>query len=366
MRIVWPVLLFLCLATSSGAQVPPPPTELVDAFNTALSRSPTPGSLTADQGDWLRSRAANEFGTGADGDTARIEDLNRRAARDEALASIVLREPDVPNDCLGAALKGCSSSAGGWVTSPDGHRLYWQLQQGYTDEDGVRGGFVLLGDAQAARGPIRAIAWDYEGYGYQAPRVIALHERLYVVVPGVLGGSGAGNADLIFRWTPRGPRALTQVDNWSWREQLTARLPVGLQVQRGVQYRYDESEIGALTPLWRSDDGHCCGTAGSAILSFDIEDDRLVLGGLTVHDAALETAGRTPTDVLDYAGRRLGCDHFAGEEAYDAGRAADIRAALAELKCAALGADGIALRRKYADRPPLLEILARAEAAAGG
>ena len=41
----------------------------------------------------------------------------------------------------------------------------------------------------------------------------------------------------------------------------------------------------AFTPLWRDGDGHCCGTGGTAILSFGIEGDRLILSDVVVRDA---------------------------------------------------------------------------------
>jgi hypothetical protein len=68
-------------------------------------------------------------------------------------------------------------------------------------------------------------------------------------------------------------------------------------------------------------------------------------------NAARRTA---PADVGAYMDRAEGCWHFAGEEAYDAARRAEIDRALAELKCSSLKAEEATLRRKYARSPAAL------------
>ena len=363
MRVLLSVLILLAVAAPVAAQVPPPPEALGDAYDAAMEASPTPRQLEADQRDWVRYREADEYGTGAEGDDERIDYLNRLAARDRALGQIVLPNADLPNACIGEALKGCSSRAGGWLTAPDGQRLYWQMQDGFTDETGVSGGFVLLGDAGAARmGPIKPIGWAYEGYRYEAPVSLFIDGHLYVAVSGRMQGTGNGNADVLFRWTPGETRELTQVDNWSWRESLAEQLPRGLEVWKGVDYRYNDEGVWAWTLLWREGDGNCCASGGSAMLEFRIEDDRLILHTVSPRDAIVEVAISEPIEVLDFVGRASMCAHWGGEEPYDADRRAEIEAAVTELRCEALPAEAARLKAQYADDRATLALLTRVTA----
>jgi hypothetical protein len=62
-------------------------------------------------------------------------------------------------------------------------------------------------------------------------------------------------------------------------------------------------------------------------------------------------------DVSDFLQRRTNCRHWAGEEAYDAARRAEINAAYAKLRCATLEADEEALKRRYGGNPALVRAL---------
>ena len=357
MRVLLSVLMLLAVAAPVAAQVPALPEALGDAYDAAMEASPTPRQLEADQRDWVRYREADEYGTGAEGDDERIEYLNRLAVRDRALDQIVLRNADLPDTCIGAALKGCSSRAGGWLTAPDGNRLYWQLQEGFTDENGVSGGFVLLGDAGAARiGPVKPVGWAYEGYRYETPVSLFIDSKLYVAVPGRMMGTGNGNADVLFRWTPGEPQELTQVDNWTWRETLAEQLPRGLEVWKGVDYRYNDEGVWAWTMLWREGDGNCCPSGGSAMLEFGIEDDRLILNAVSAQDAIVEVAISEPAEVLDFVGRASMCAHWSP---YEADRPAEIETAVRDLRCNALPADAARLKAKYANDRATLALLTR-------
>lgn len=342
------------------AQVPPPSAELVRAYEAAAAVSPVARRLAAEQADWRRYRDLDEYGYGADGDDGRLQDLNRRAARDRAMAAVQPDDPGALNACLGEALKSCSSRAGGWLVSPDGDRLFWQLQDGVTDETGITGGFVLL--SSGGMGPLRLVAWDFEGYRYEAPTLLTAGGKLYVAVAGRMQGTGNGNADVLFRWDPLAPQPLVQVDNWSWREALKDRLPAGLEVWKGVDFRYDDEEIWAWTPLWREGDGNCCPSGGSAGLGFRLENDVMVLDGVSVRDAVVEAAMAEPTEVLDFVSRWSMCAHWGGEEPYDAERRAQIEAAVTELRCETLEADAARLTAAYADKPATLSLIRRVQA----
>jgi hypothetical protein len=352
--------MFLGAAAPALAQLPPPSAELNAAFEAARAASPTVRQLEAGQREWLHDRALDEYGYGADGDGGRVQDLNRQAQRDRALREVTVASPEVLGACIGSTLKGCSSRAAGWLSSPAGDRLFWQLQDGYTDENGITGGFMLLSGGET--GPVRPRAWAFEGYRYEAPTLLMVEGVMYVAVAGRMQGTGNGNADALFRWAPGAAEPLVQVDNWSWREQLAERLPAGLEVWKGVDYRYADGEVWAWTKLWQSNDGNCCPSGGEATLGFEIRDDALVLGRVDVNEPLLDAAMRVPSEVFDWMGRRMLCDHWQGEEGYDADRRAQITAAVRDLRCEAEPADGAALKVKYADNAMLTALIARVQA----
>lgn len=358
MRLVLAVLMVLGAAAPATAQLPPPPAALNAAFEAARSVSPTRRQLEAEQRDWLHYRGLDEFGTGTEGDDERIQDLNRRAARDRAMREQSVVSADALRDCVGSTLNGCSSRAAGWLSSPEGDRLFWQLQDGVTDESGITGGFILLSGGSS--GPLRPRAWAFEGYRYEAPTLLMIGEQLYVAVAGRMQGTGNGNADVLFRWSPGAAEPLVQVDNWSWREQLDQRLPTGLEVWKGVDYHYGDGEVRAWTKLWQANDGNCCPSGGEATLGLEIREDVLVLGDVSVNDPLLEAAMTVPAEVFDWMGRRRLCDHWQGEEGYDADRRARIAEAVRELRCEAEPAEAAALRARYADNPVLTALMDRA------
>jgi hypothetical protein len=72
------------------------------------------------------------------------------------------------------------------------------------------------------------------------------------------------------------------------------------------------------------------------------------------------TVAATPRDVARYIERREGCNHWAGEEGYDAARRAEINKVIADLKCTALGRDEKILRHRYRHNPVTLRALKKA------
>lgn len=360
MRALFSVLMLLGLATPAMAQIAPPSEEFSRTYEAAIAVSPTSRQLEAEQREWLTYRELNEYGYGADGDDERMLELRRDADRDFAIGRIELSSPNSLSACIGPALKGCSSRAAGWLTSPDGDRLFWQLQDGFTDENGITGGVMLM--PSDGMGPLRPKAWAFEGYRYEAPTLLMIDGKMYVAVAGRMQGTGNGNADVIFRWDPDAETQLVQVDNWSWREALKERLPTGLEVWKGVDFRYSDEGAWAWTPLWREGDGNCCASGGTAGLGFRIEDDVLVLDSVSAHDTIVEVAMTNPMDVLDFVGRTKLCEHWGGEEGYDAERRDQIAAAVRALRCDALAADGAHLETKYADEAATLALIRRMRA----
>ena len=105
--------------------------------------------------------------------------------------------------------------------------------------------------------------------------------------PGYGGGTGAYNVDRPYQWGDTGAalykEAWNAIDIESWLTDIGAMLPSGLEIWKGVDYDFENpwSGLVARTALWRADDGNCCPTGGSAVITFDIVDRALVATGVT-------------------------------------------------------------------------------------
>jgi len=68
-----------------------------------------------------------------------------------------------------------------------------------------------------------------------------------------------------------------------------------------------------------------------------------------------------PKDVIELIDRLVGCNHWSGEDAYDAERGQEIASALADLKCERLEEDVAVARKRYAKRPSTIKVLQKAK-----
>lgn len=68
-----------------------------------------------------------------------------------------------------------------------------------------------------------------------------------------------------------------------------------------------------------------------------------------------------PHDVRAFIDRKSECNHWAGEEPYDAARAKQIERAVARLKCETLDKDEAMLKRRYSRNAPVRKVLALAD-----
>jgi hypothetical protein len=87
----------------------------------------------------------------------------------------------------------------------------------------------------------------------------------------------------------------------------------------------------------------------------------LLLMTMTVAPAAA-----IPHDAARYLDRREGCNHWAGEEGYDAARRAQINKAIDELRCTALDRDERVLRHRYRHNRAVLRQIRKAREAYPG
>ena len=67
-----------------------------------------------------------------------------------------------------------------------------------------------------------------------------------------------------------------------------------------------------------------------------------------------------PKDVSELIDRLVGCNHWSGEEPYDAERKQEISSAMADLKCAQLAKDEAAARKRNSNKPDTIKALEQA------
>ena len=342
------MVLALAAASPAGAQTQ---AALDAAWREAMAATPTPVGLARDRAEagTITAEEAPDF----------IAQLRKDAAWDRSVGAVRTDVARLTQGCATPGLDGCVARQGGWLAAPSGEVLYWQIQKGSTDEGGTMEAVVLF--QLDVDGGLRPVGWTRGGF-YQPPVLIQDGEGapLHVAVAGVFPGTGAHNADLLYRWTPGSERPLTEIDAVSWRDDLAVRLPIGLEVWKGIDMNY--AELNGWSPLWQATDANCCATGGSIWLGFSIGEDQLVLETVSVRDPLLDLSLAVPVEVFDYARRRAACAHFDGEAAYDAERRAQIETALTDLRCDVLETDGAALKVRHADAPAVLAALARIEA----
>lgn len=179
--------------------------------------------------------------------------------------------------CIDIGVKQCSVAEGGYFREQD-RVLVWQLQDGETDMPRGEGWLLAV---PSSDGRLRTVASGIEGRWFEAPRLIRTNDAVYVAVAGRHIGNGQVNADVIYRWTSNPKRPLIPVETEAWRRNVP--LPPGLSINKGVVFTYNEQWITAETALWRSEDGDCCPTGGTARLYFDIRDDVLTLRDVERH-----------------------------------------------------------------------------------
>jgi hypothetical protein len=201
-------------------------------------------------------------------------------------ASNVYADPYAPietigSTCLETVLRNCKVLTAGYINVDQGDHdgepmLAWQTQTGFTPEGGVMGGFVLL---QYGSGKWTVVDAGFDGWRFSPPQ---LSESGLLHIAGYTGGTGAYNADRLYQWGDLGHAVYREgwrpIDMRTWLKTIEAQLPDDLEIWKGVQYEFEDTWSGmiARTRLWRPDDGNCCPTGGSAMITFDIVEDRLV------------------------------------------------------------------------------------------
>ena len=75
------------------------------------------------------------------------------------------------------------------------------------------------------------------------------------------------------------------------------------------------------------------------------------------YEQQLAAVASLPRDIRDFIDRRANCNHWLGEEPYDAERRAEIQFALMALSCADLSKDENSLKSRYSRSEPVLKAL---------
>ena len=301
------LLLMLLAAPDAPAQAPAfygAEQRLVATERAVASATPRPATMAARAGAWRRllEREEGRAFTEAerlDRQLSRIEELQEILRQDRAMRrleqpqAVFARPSSLEQRCLGAVLRDCRVTATGLVVSEDrATRILWQSQRGFTERDGIRAGIVLLAQA---RGGWRLVGWSFAGVSYGAPILSKQPDGLLLSTPGLLSGSGSGNADLVYQLR-RG--SWHEIEIESWQDQMDALLPPGLGLRRGIAY--DFAEMTAPTNLWRDTDADCCATAGRATLKFSIRGASLVLDAVALDNPATPAIAACPSERASY------------------------------------------------------------------
>lgn len=297
----------------------------VQALERRLARlTPLPATVAVRAATWARMIEAEETLSASrpftpaellDAHAERVAALQEGVRQATAMRRLerpqpVFPRPPLERGCLGGVLRDCRVTGAGMVASEGrATRILWQRQLGFTEQDGVRAGIVLLAEAP---GGWRLLGWDFAGVRYEAPELAAHEGGTLLVVPGRLVGSGGGSADLLFQ---RRGATWHEIEMESWHHQVAARLPPGLDIRSRVAF--DVEDLTARTSLWREADANCCPSAGRAILEFRIQGDALVLAGVELDAAARAARPPVASCPAERASYRLGSEHdFTAELRY--------------------------------------------------
>lgn len=176
--------------------------------------------------------------------------------------------------CLDTALEDCEVLSWGYLSLRNGPRIAFQTQAGHSVDAGVGGGIVVYA-GQSGEWSLLTSAFD--GFDYAPPR-LAEGDPILLHIPGFYAGTGAMNADLLFRYDDTADTWHT-IDIETWHDNVGDLLPEGHEIWKGVDFSFNDwfyNEYIARTPLWLESDANCCASGGWATVHFEIVDDALV------------------------------------------------------------------------------------------
>lgn len=328
------------------------------AYEAALAQTPTPALLRISQDAW-RSEWTEYPDSRAELEEYRLTELQSLAARDRSIRADRLTQSELNSVCVDTRMMGCEVTDSGSLALPDGATLYFQIQSGSTEEEGMGSAMIVM----TANGPtLTPIFWLAGPLGVTALETWKPDDGpTYVALPAYGQGTGSQWMGSMFRWNGAGV-APTEIDVQTWLDALNDQLPEGLGVWKGPEFHW--GWMVAESPLWQDSDANCCATGGRVYVQLSIEGDVLTAGEVTVDDAILQVAANVEPEVLAWVSRREHCESLQAREPFDDDDRATIAARVESLNCSALDADEAALRAANADNTSTLALINRAKAEA--
>ena len=110
---------------------------------------------------------------------------------------------------------------------------------------------------------------------FAAPQVIDAQGGKLLVIPGTSTGNAHENESVLYRFEPD---SLQEIDDKSWLDTLPARLPSELALSSEIVADYGKMQ--AVATVTRSQSS-CCPTGAQATIDLAIEDNRVVVKGVT-------------------------------------------------------------------------------------
>ena len=279
MRIISLAILALSAATSAcNAQTSEPQEGIVadtldGAYRQALTLSPVRYEVENDHRYWTTAPADQRLD-----EASYVAGLQERIRQDQK-ASAARTTAAALNTCVDVVMKSCTVRSAGFLGMGDAGRIWWQIQDGYTDEDGVGGGVMIF--EEEAGGGLKPILWTFEGSRYENPYLEPHGDGQWLlIVPGLSRGTGSGDMTVMMLHRDGVWRAV----DMDWQSRVGDKLG-GFEARHQPRWLFPRLE--AWSPLWRADDANCCGSAGSAEMKFDVVEDRLTLA-----NAEITAAGR--------------------------------------------------------------------------
>lgn len=204
----------------------------------------------------------------------------------------------LPRRCLYLTDARCWVVASGTFASMErGGPVVWQHLE-LMPSDGPVVEMIIMAENATGNGYRLVLSAQTEGY-FTPPDLIENKDQGVVFhVPGRMGGTGFGNADILL---VRTKQEWHRVDLDAWFGQVNSLLPDGFEIRQGV--RFDFREMFASSPVWRADDGNCCGSGGTVFIDFTVVDWKLSVGRLAFNQSSpvgstVYVSGPAPEDAL--------------------------------------------------------------------
>lgn len=207
------------------------------------------------------------------------------------MEAAIARTPDamllLSRQCLFVSEARCWVQASGTMSSLErGGPVVWQLML-LSPIDGPAVQMIALLELGGIPDPMLVAAAQTEGW-FSPPDIVQnSDDGVLIHVPGVTGGTGAGNADVLVLRTRSG---WTRPEMQAWFEDVNRLLPDGFEIRGGAYFNF--REMHASSPVWRTDDGNCCATGGTIQIDFVLTNGKALAVERIAFDE-MKPAGQT-------------------------------------------------------------------------